>query len=102
MNDGGDEGELHSVDPNVVGAGTTPGDAAAGPSGSAIGSPQNDGMGRRDDLGGHAPKRRRVTRACDECRKKKIKCDGKQVSPHLKHFFNSVSLVHIVQYIYTV
>lgn len=24
-------------------------------------------------------KRRRVTRACDECRRKKIKCDGKQV-----------------------
>jgi len=23
-------------------------------------------------------KRRRVTRACDECRRKKIKCDGKQ------------------------
>jgi hypothetical protein len=26
-------------------------------------------------------KRRRVTRACDECRRKKIKCDGKQVIP---------------------
>ena len=25
-------------------------------------------------------KRRRVTRACDECRRKKIKCDGKQVN----------------------
>ncbi|KAK9479073.1 fungal-specific transcription factor domain-containing protein [Lipomyces japonicus] len=29
-----------------------------------------------------APKRRRVTRACDECRRKKIKCDGKQPCTH--------------------
>lgn len=27
-------------------------------------------------------KRRRVTRACDECRKKKVKCDGKQPCIH--------------------
>lgn len=27
-------------------------------------------------------KRRRVTRACDECRRKKIKCDGKQPCTH--------------------
>jgi Fungal Zn(2)-Cys(6) binuclear cluster domain len=27
-------------------------------------------------------KRRRITRACDECRKKKIKCDGKQPCTH--------------------
>lgn len=31
---------------------------------------------------GHAHKRRRVTRACDECRRKKIKCDGKQPCTH--------------------
>ena len=33
---------------------------------------------------GFAPvqKRRRVTRACDECRRKKIKCDGKQPCVH--------------------
>lgn len=30
----------------------------------------------------HHQKRRRVTRACDECRKKKIKCDGKQPCTH--------------------
>ena len=32
----------------------------------------------------HGPmqKRRRVTRACDECRRKKIKCDGKQPCTH--------------------
>ena len=29
-----------------------------------------------------AHKRRRVTRACDECRRKKIKCDGKQPCTH--------------------
>ena len=29
-----------------------------------------------------AQKRRRVTRACDECRRKKIKCDGKQPCAH--------------------
>ncbi|PHH49569.1 putative transcriptional regulatory protein YJL206C [Ceratocystis fimbriata CBS 114723] len=29
-----------------------------------------------------AQKRRRVTRACDECRQKKIKCDGKQPCSH--------------------
>ena len=28
------------------------------------------------------PKRRRVTRACDECRRKKIKCDGRQPCTH--------------------
>ena len=27
-------------------------------------------------------KRRRITRACDECRRKKIKCDGKQPCTH--------------------
>ncbi|BFZ63744.1 Gypsy retrotransposon integrase-like protein 1 [Saitoella coloradoensis] len=32
--------------------------------------------------GGQNSKRRRVTRACDECRKKKIKCDGKKPCTH--------------------
>ena len=31
---------------------------------------------------GPTQKRRRVTRACDECRRKKIKCDGKQPCTH--------------------
>ena len=38
-----------------------------------------------ENLGGQSlasPKRRRVTRACDECRRKKIKCDGKQPCTH--------------------
>lgn len=30
----------------------------------------------------HVQKRRRVTRACDECRRKKIKCDGTQPCTH--------------------
>jgi Fungal Zn(2)-Cys(6) binuclear cluster domain len=46
----------------------------------SVDSPLDDGMGPGDGLGGPTPKRRRVTRACDECRRKKIKCDGKQVS----------------------
>lgn len=43
-------------------------------------------------------KRRRVTRACDECRRKKIKCDGKQPCTHCsvysygKSIWNKVSL----------
>ncbi|KAH3996273.1 hypothetical protein HBH98_116410 [Parastagonospora nodorum] len=42
----------------------------------------------REFTDGQAPKpqplqkRRRVTRACDECRRKKIKCDGKQPCTH--------------------
>ena len=50
-------------------------------------------------------KRRRVTRACDECRRKKIKCDGKQViraAPSLIELSNCFSLVRIVQCIATV
>lgn len=42
-------------------------------------------------------KRRRVTRACDECRRKKIKCDGKQPCTHCTVYsygwsFASISL----------
>jgi hypothetical protein len=61
----------------------------------------DDGMGPPDGLGGPTPKRRRVTRACDECRRKKIKCDGKQVesSPD-DRLMNSRVL--IVPYIHTV
>lgn len=40
-----------------------------------------DQGGRRVGLA-HVQKRRRVTRACDECRRKKIKCDGKQPCVH--------------------
>lgn len=45
--------------------------------GSAGGKPISAGKGAA-----HHQKRRRVTRACDECRRKKIKCDGKQPCTH--------------------
>ena len=47
------------------------------------GSPSLDASGQKQSKSA-APvqKRRRVTRACDECRRKKIKCDGKQPCTH--------------------
>jgi hypothetical protein len=43
-----------------------------------------DGSPADPKLGQPLPmqKRRRVGRACDECRRKKIKCDGKQPCTH--------------------
>lgn len=51
---------------------------------SQPGSPLVDNNDDGDDTKPPAPmqKRRRVTRACDECRRKKIKCDGKQPCTH--------------------
>ena len=47
---------------------------------------QDSAQEGESDVDGHqqAPlqKRRRVGRACDECRRKKIKCDGKQPCTH--------------------
>lgn len=40
-------------------------------------------------------KRRRVTRACDECRRKKIKCDGKQPCTHCTVYSYGTSLLSI-------
>ena len=53
--------------------------AAAAAAGTDIDVDDIDGSSRPS-----APlqKRRRVTRACDECRRKKIKCDGKQPCTH--------------------
>ncbi|ORY12527.1 fungal-specific transcription factor domain-domain-containing protein [Clohesyomyces aquaticus] len=47
-------------------------------------SPINDDDTDQPHKPASAPmqKRRRVTRACDECRRKKIKCDGKQPCTH--------------------
>ncbi|KAF2657041.1 hypothetical protein K491DRAFT_714785 [Lophiostoma macrostomum CBS 122681] len=47
-------------------------------------SPINDDDADQPQRSATAPmqKRRRVTRACDECRRKKIKCDGKQPCTH--------------------
>lgn len=44
------------------------------------------GLGDDDGQGGRDPKRRRIARACDMCRKKKIKCDGKM--PKCSHCEN--------------
>lgn len=67
---------------------------APSPGGSAKASstfiktdPEDSGAGEQDPtaIGGPSvpvQKRRRVTRACDECRRKKIKCDGKQPCTH--------------------
>lgn len=41
---------------------------------------------RTNDQGQGDPKRRRIARACDMCRKKKIKCDGKM--PKCSHCLN--------------
>ncbi len=48
------------------------------PLGGTIGATGQNGI----KIKGHQQKRRRVTRACDECRRKKIKCDGTQPCTH--------------------
>ena len=45
---------------------------------------------------GPVQKRRRVTRACDECRRKKIKCDGKQPCTHCTVYSYGECLVSAV------
>lgn len=42
-------------------------------------------------------KRRRVTRACDECRRKKIKCDGKQPCTHCSVYSYGTPLTSLLQ-----
>jgi hypothetical protein len=46
------------------------------------GSESEQESGAADAPSAPIQKRRRVTRACDECRRKKIKCDGKQPCTH--------------------
>ena len=41
-------------------------------------------------------KRRRVTRACDECRRKKIKCDGKNPCTHCSVYSYGTSSVGLI------
>ncbi|KAK0362762.1 Gypsy retrotransposon integrase-like protein 1 [Friedmanniomyces endolithicus] len=48
------------------------------PLGGTVGATGQNGI----KIKGHQQKRRRVTRACDECRRKKIKCDGTQPCTH--------------------
>jgi hypothetical protein len=64
----------------------SPSDSAKSPAQSSIKPESEDTFGVQDGAA-DAPsmplqKRRRVTRACDECRRKKIKCDGKQPCTH--------------------
>lgn len=52
------------------------------PSGSGKSHTDTDEKHPADGPSVPIQKRRRVTRACDECRRKKIKCDGKQPCTH--------------------
>jgi hypothetical protein len=54
----------------------------AGPGLTASDSPSEDISDDQMPDSQALPKRRRVTRACDECRRKKIKCDGKHPCTH--------------------
>ncbi|KAF4555672.1 Fungal specific transcription factor domain-containing protein 38 [Elsinoe fawcettii] len=56
-----------------------PGDDASGP---PTPTGEDGNSSNRDKTSAPLQKRRRVTRACDECRRKKIKCDGKQPCTH--------------------
>lgn len=94
--------ESTEVSDDIMGTGLTPEADSENESGN--GSEQQDGQQSPDDSPGRGSgkgevgdeefanssqaepmpvqKRRRVTRACDECRRKKIKCDGKQPCTH--------------------
>lgn len=66
---------------------TSPGRSTKPSSARIKADPEDSGTGEQDlsSTGGPSmpvQKRRRVTRACDECRRKKIKCDGKQPCTH--------------------
>ena len=52
------------------------------PHGQAPAPQGSDGPSTVQPSSTPAQKRRRVTRACDECRRKKIKCDGMQPCSH--------------------
>lgn len=54
-----------------------------------------DGTGQDDGSDSRDPKRRRIARACDMCRKKKIKCDGK--APKCSHCENYKTECHFTQ-----
>ena len=49
---------------------------------NADGSPSAPKTAAGAKSSNHLQKRRRVTRACDECRRKKIKCDGSMPCTH--------------------
>ncbi|KAK8034745.1 fungal specific transcription factor domain-containing protein [Apiospora rasikravindrae] len=57
-------------------------DAQSADESSAPSQQKGKGVDNGDAPSAPLQKRRRVTRACDECRRKKIKCDGKQPCTH--------------------
>lgn len=82
-----------SVKPEAAGSGQVSDDdddfglqtlATDSPAGDTPGSAARGNAAESSSEAASAPlqKRRRVTRACDECRRKKIKCDGKQPCTH--------------------
>jgi len=56
-----------------------------------------DPSGSLNRSGAPLQKRRRVTRACDECRRKKIKCDGKQPCTHCTVYSYGKSISPVVR-----
>ncbi|KAF2477020.1 uncharacterized protein BDR25DRAFT_309339 [Lindgomyces ingoldianus] len=75
--------DLNSTGPSQSGQWETP-QVEETPDTTDQPSPINDDDADQPQKPASAPlqKRRRVTRACDECRRKKIKCDGKQPCTH--------------------
>ncbi|KAF2162232.1 hypothetical protein M409DRAFT_69165 [Zasmidium cellare ATCC 36951] len=64
----------------------------------ADGDGDNAGAGDNDNEGGESrdPKRRRIARACDMCRKKKIKCDGKMPKcSHCENYKTECIFTHV-------
>lgn len=57
-------------------------DDSVGPGSAHAGHGDDDASSSTQTQQMPVQKRRRVTRACDECRRKKIKCDGKQPCTH--------------------
>ena len=70
-------------------------DDMASPGDSAKSDTETDEKATGDPNAPSQPvqKRRRVTRACDECRRKKIKCDGKQPCTHCSVY--SYGMTHL-------
>lgn len=60
----------------------SPGSGPAGDHGASSREPNESTSAQAPKISASMQKRRRVTRACDECRRKKIKCDGKQPCTH--------------------
>lgn len=72
-----DDEDSHAMSPGL--------DKDGSPEGSFHSGSEDDTKVKSEDgtnSGLPVQKRRRVTRACDECRRKKIKCDGKQPCTH--------------------